>query len=131
MDCPRCAVELSPITHHESTVHRCADCGGLWTDVAELNRVLLHGNLPALSATGGFVNPEEMTGLCPACSVDLVVVQGGEKKNVAYDTCESCGGVWVEGEEDEPAPELGWRDAEKQIIGFFKRFAKKKSPLAR
>jgi Zn-finger nucleic acid-binding protein len=126
MDCPRCAVEISPITHEESTVHRCAECGGLWTDVADLNRVLLHGNLPALSAINGSVNVDELTGMCPACNVDMVVVEGGEKKSLAYDTCESCGGIWVDGEDDEPAATIGWKDAEKQLVHFFRRFSKKK-----
>jgi Zn-finger nucleic acid-binding protein len=126
MDCPRCAVELTPITHEESTTHRCAECGGLWTDVADLNRVLLHGNLPALSAINGSVNVDEITGMCPACNVDLVVVEGGEKKSLAYDTCESCGGIWVDGEEDEPAESIAWKQAETQLVHFFRRFAKKK-----
>ena len=81
---------------------------------------------PLRSALGGFVNADEITGMCPACNVDLVVVEGGEKKSVAYDTCESCGGIWIDSDEDEPAPELGWKDAEKQIVDFFRRFAKKK-----
>ena len=40
--------------------------------------------------------------------------------------CGSCGGIWVDGDEDEPAPELDWPGAEKQIVAFFKRFAKRK-----
>ena len=126
MDCPRCSVEMSEITRDEGTLQRCADCGGLWVDVTDLNKILLHANLPALSAVGGFVNADEITGMCPACNVDMVVVEGGEKRSVTYDTCESCGGIWVDGDEDEPAAELDWKGAEKQIVAFFKRFAKRK-----
>ncbi len=126
MDCPRCSVELSEITRDEGTLQRCADCGGLWVDVADLNKILLHANLPALSALGGFVNADEITGMCPACNVDMVVVEGGEKRSVTYDTCESCGGIWVDGDEDEPAAELDWKGAEKQIVTFFRAFSKKK-----
>jgi Zn-finger nucleic acid-binding protein len=126
MDCPRCNVELSEITRDEGTLQRCADCGGLWVDGTDLNKVLLHANLPALSALGGFVNVDEITGMCPACNVDMVVVEGGEKRSVSYDTCESCGGIWVDSEEDEPSAEIDWNTAEKQIVRFFKRFAKKK-----
>jgi Zn-finger nucleic acid-binding protein len=126
MDCPRCTVELSEITRDEGTLQRCADCGGLWVDVTDLNKILLHANLQALSALGGFVNADEITGMCPACNVDMVVVEGGEKRSVSYDTCESCGGIWVDGDEDDPAAELDWNAAEKQIVVFFKAFAKKK-----
>jgi Zn-finger nucleic acid-binding protein len=126
MDCPRCTVEMSEITRDEGTLQRCADCGGLWVDVTDLNKILLHANLQALSALGGFVNADEITGMCPACNVDMVVVEGGERRSVSYDTCESCGGIWVDGDEDDPAAELDWNAAEKQIVVFFKAFAKKK-----
>jgi Zn-finger nucleic acid-binding protein len=126
MDCPRCTVEMSEITREDGTLQRCADCGGLWVDVTDLNKILLHANLPALSSLAGFVNVDEITGMCPACNVDMVVVEGGEKRSVSYDTCESCGGIFIDGDEDEPAEKLDWKGAEKQIVGFFKRFGKKK-----
>ncbi len=127
MDCPRCSVEMSEIAREESIFQRCRECGGLWVvDVADLNKILLHANLPALSALGGFINADEITGMCPACNVDLVVVEGGEKKNVAYDTCESCGGIWIDSAVDEPAPELDWKGASAEIVGFFRKFAKRK-----
>jgi Zn-finger nucleic acid-binding protein len=126
MDCPRCTVEMSEIKREDGTLLRCADCGGLWVDVTDLNKILLHANLPALSAIGGYVNADEITGMCPACNVDMVVVEGGERRSLSYDTCESCGGIWVDGEEDEPAAELDWNTAAKQIVRFFKPFAKKK-----
>jgi len=123
MDCPRCSVELSEIARENGALQRCAECGGLWIDVEDLNKVLLHANLPALSSIPGWVNPEEMTGLCPACNVELVVVEGGDKKAESYDTCESCGGIWVDGDEDEPAPEIDAKKAEGQIVALFRRFA--------
>lgn len=127
MDCPRCSVEMTEIAHEDSKFQRCAECGGIWIiDVADLNKMMLHANLPATSTLGGLVNAEEMAGMCPACNVDLVVVEGGEKRSLAYDTCESCNGIWVEGEEDEPAPVLDYSGATKQIVAFFKRFAKRK-----
>ena len=126
MDCPRCSVELSEIARDSGALHRCAECGGVWVDVADLNKILLHANLPALSSIPGWVNPEEMTGICPACNVDLVVVEGGEKRSESYDTCESCGGIWIDGDEDDPAAEIASEIAERDIVGFFRRFAKKK-----
>ena len=126
MDCPRCSVELSEITREDGAIQRCADCGGLWVDVTDLNVILLHANLPALTAIGGFVNPDEMTGMCPACNVDLMVVEGGERKSLAYDTCESCGGIWVDGDEDEPAETIDGKTAEDQIVEFFRAFGKLK-----
>jgi Zn-finger nucleic acid-binding protein len=55
-----------------------------------------------------------------------VVVDNHEKRaSESYDTCESCGGIWVDGDADEPAPELDAKKAEAEIVGFFRRFAKK------
>jgi Zn-finger nucleic acid-binding protein len=127
MDCPRCSVEVTELAQGDSTMQRCPDCGGLWIDVSDLNKMLLHSNLPALPALGGFVNVDEMAGMCPACQVDLVVVEGGERRSVHYDTCESCGGIWVEGPDEDEIPEaIDWDQATKQIVGVFRRFAKKK-----
>ncbi len=126
MDCPRCSVELTPLSHEESTLHWCPDCGGNWVEVTDLNKILLHANLPALSSIPGFVNTDELSGLCPACQVDLSVIEGGEKKALAYDTCESCGGIWVDGEADEPPKEQTYAGSVKEIVAFFKIFAKKK-----
>ncbi len=126
MDCPRCSVEMQEITREDGTLRRCAECGGLWVDVSDLNTILLHANLPALSAIGGYVNAEEIAGMCPACNVDLVVVEGGEKRSVSYDTCESCGGIWVEGEDVDEVPEtISFKDASLELAGFFRDFAKK------
>jgi Zn-finger nucleic acid-binding protein len=127
MDCPRCSVELSEIAREDGALQRCAECGGLWVgDVTDLNKILLHANLPALSSIPGFVNAEELTGPCPACNVDMVVVDNHEKRATSsYDTCESCGGVWVDGDADEPPPEIDARAAEGEIVSFFRMFANK------
>jgi Zn-finger nucleic acid-binding protein len=127
MDCPRCSVELAAIPHDDSAINRCAECGGLWVDGTDLSKILLHHNLPALTVIGGQINVEEMAGQCPACAVDLVAVEGGEKRSLHYDTCESCGGIWVEGEDVDEVPEtITWEQASKELAGFFKIFAYKK-----
>jgi Zn-finger nucleic acid-binding protein len=129
MDCPRCSVELNEIARENGALQRCAECGGLWLgDVTDLNKILLHANLPALSSIPGFVNAEELTGPCPACNVDMVVVDNHEKRATeSYDTCESCGGIWVDGINDEPAPTVDAKTADAEIVTFFRRFANNKA----
>jgi len=127
MDCPRCSVELTAITQDDSAVNRCSECGGLWVDGNDLTKILLHANLPALNAIGGQINVDVLAGTCPACSVDLVVVEGGEKLSLHYDTCESCGGLWVEGEDVDDVPEtIDFKAAGAELTGFFRAFAKNK-----
>lgn len=128
MDCPQCTVELAQVPGDDGTMHWCGDCGGLWVDASDMDRILLHANLPALSGVGGLINAEEMTGQCPACNVDLVAVEGGEKRALHYDTCEACGGIWLEGpDEDVALPEkMDWKAASTDIVAFYRRFMKKK-----
>jgi Zn-finger nucleic acid-binding protein len=117
---------MAEISGDEGAMHRCGDCGGLWLDVADLNKILLHANLPALSSISGWVNAEEMAGQCPACQVDLVAIEGGERRSLHYDTCESCGGIWVEGPDEEDVSESQtWREAASEIVDFYKDFRKK------
>jgi Zn-finger nucleic acid-binding protein len=126
MDCPRCSVEMGEVPGDDGAMHRCGECGGLWVDVADLNKILLHANLPALSGVGGYVNADEIAGQCPACNVDLVVVEGGERRALHYDTCESCGGIWIEGPEEEEIPEtVDWKAAVAEIVAFYRAFRKK------
>jgi Zn-finger nucleic acid-binding protein len=126
MDCPRCSVEMTEIAESDSAMQRCPDCGGLWADGVDVNRILLHANLPALSALGGYVNADEIVGQCPACQVDLVMVEGGEKRSLHYDTCESCGGIWTDSsDEEEVAETIDWKAAQAQEVAFFRQFARK------
>ena len=79
MDCPGCNVEMADLEGEETTLRKCGECGGLWIDVADLNRLLLHNNLPGLESLGGKVDAEALTGQCPECQVDLVRVDGGDR----------------------------------------------------
>lgn len=128
MECPGCAVEMADLEGDDTTLRKCGDCGGLWIDVADLNRVLLHNNLPGLESLGGRVDAEALTGQCTECKVDLVRVQGGDRQHpLQYDTCESCGGIFLESE---------FRDASdvkaafQEIVDFFKAFSHKKKTVA-
>jgi Zn-finger nucleic acid-binding protein len=124
MDCPRDSTEMSELSDGEDRVlFRCNECGGLWLEVADLNRILLHAGLPTLEAMGGRANPEEDAGECPVDNVGLLAVQSQHKRNpLTYETCESCGGIWLESadfsEEGDTAEEIT-----KGIVDFYRDFA--------
>src|SRR4030088_3399416 len=123
MDCPRDNVEMAELSDGEERVlNRCGECGGLWIDVADLNRILLHAGLPTLEAMGGRANPDEDAGEWPVDHVGLLAVESLHKRNpLVYETCESCGGIWLESsdfdEEGDSAEVLT-----KGIIGFYQKF---------
>ncbi len=119
MDCPRCNAEMVTLESEDHQLQRCEECGGLWVDSAELNRILVHNNLPVLDRFGGKSNLEEIAGTCPECKVDLTVVEGtGANSALYYESCESCGGVFLEPEEDSDG---GFEKAEKAIAAMFKQ----------
>jgi Zn-finger nucleic acid-binding protein len=120
MECPSCGVDMVDLEGEDQTLRKCSECGGLWIDVSDLNRMLLHHNLPGLESIGGKVDPEAMCGQCAQCLVDLVRVMGGQKSDpLSYDTCESCGGIFLESEFRDADDYPG---AKKEIIEFFTRF---------
>ena len=129
MECPGCHLDMSELQGEDLTLRKCGECMGLWIDVADLNRMLLHNNLSGLESQGGKLDAEALTGQCSDCLVDLVRVDGGDRQRpLHYDTCESCGGIFIEAEFEEITDVAG---AERQIVDFFKAFAaKRKSALA-
>ncbi len=128
MDCPGCGVEMIDLAGDDQTLRKCGECGGLWVDVSDLNRTLLHSNLPGLESLGGKVNTETLSGQCPDCQVDLVLVEGGAKNDPqTYQTCESCGGVFLEAEFQDVKD---YASAVKGIVDFFLAFSGKKKKAA-
>ncbi len=121
MDCPRDLIEMKDIVGpDETTFCVCETCGGAWVDSAELNRLLLHNDLPGLESMGGKTNLDELAERCPKDEVDLIVIEGGDKASPeSYDYCEACGGIWLE----VGAPAGADADqVEALIIEFFQRF---------
>ncbi len=118
MDCPRCAVEMVQLEGEDTNLSRCPECAGVWLDIAEVNRLLLRHNMPGLESLGGHPNVDESVGQCPECQVDLVAVEGGEHRSMHYDTCEVCGGIFLETE----AEAEGAKEAINAIIDFYRRF---------
>ncbi|MBX7098517.1 MAG: zf-TFIIB domain-containing protein [Myxococcaceae bacterium] len=123
MDCPSCAVEMANLEGDDTTLRKCGECGTLWIDVNDLNRLLLHSGLPGLETLGGKVDPDAMVGQCPDCMVDLLHVEGGDKAHpLGYDTCESCGAVFLESEFKDAST---FAKATEEIVSFFRAFGNK------
>ena len=40
MKCPKCGGELSTVKHDVVDIDRCGECGGVWLDAGELERLL-------------------------------------------------------------------------------------------
>ena len=92
MNCPGCSAEMTDLSSEGEQVRACPECGGLWSELAELNRLLLHHNLPGVDSLGGRIDREASSPTCPECQIDMICVQSRDRKSgLQYDTCESCG----------------------------------------
>ena len=128
MDCPRDSVEMVELTQGEDRVlFRCGECGGLWLDVADLNRILLHAGLPTLEGMGGRANPDSDTGECPVDNVGLLAIESQHKRNpLVYETCESCGGIWLESSDFATEGDSA-REMVEGIVDFFRQFSSRQA----
>jgi len=123
MNCPSCGVEMGTLESEDETLRRCEECGNLWTDVSDLNRLLLQNNMPGLDSLGGKVNLDALPGQCADCLIDLVEVRSNHPQHaLAYASCESCGGILVMDDFSECADA---NEALKYLVDFFTAFQNK------
>ena len=123
MNCPSCGVEMGTLESEDETLHRCQTCGSLWTELSDLNRLLLQNNMPGLDSLGGKINLDALPGQCPECLIDLVEVKNSAPQHsLAYASCESCGGILVM---DDFSSCADVDEAFKHLVAFFTAFQHK------
>ena len=104
MKCPRCAKETAVQQNHEVAVDTCADCGGVFLDHGDLNRVAeaTDGDLEYSTIHEKTSDYPDSFGPidCPRCEhgamqkVEFLVYTG-----IVLDYCRGCGGFWLDGKE--------------------------------
>jgi Zn-finger nucleic acid-binding protein len=84
--CPSCMATMEQTTLREVTLDRCATCGGIWFDNAELS-----------DAAGGRVDVDmldvDSPRKCPGCKGGM---EKARVKGLEVETCSQCGGVFIE-----------------------------------
>ena len=125
MNCPGCNAEMAEIEGDEEQLRVCQECGGFRVGVSELNRLLLHNNLPGIESLGGRVLKDAATAVCRTCQVDLTCFEGGDRNDPQlYEMCEECGCIFVAGG---GAPIAGPEAAQRELVAYFRTFAAKKA----
>ncbi|MBK7865128.1 MAG: zf-TFIIB domain-containing protein [Archangiaceae bacterium] len=122
MRCPQCDVDLTDLENEDEHVYVCPDGHGTWSDGSQLNALLLRHTLPGLDSIGGRADPDAETGTCRQCGVSLTrLEQSGRREDLYFETCEDCGFVWVNPEDEAPAADF--KAAQGGLVAFFKRFS--------
>jgi len=99
LTCVKCTSVLDKSKVGDIEVDLCPDCGGLWLDHGEierLNRVAdaeVGALRTALQASTAPASPSDTTAHCPACSAALREVVLGP---VRVDICTGCKGVFLD-----------------------------------
>ena len=99
MDCPRCNEKMAKEEIDGEMIAVCHDCGGMWLQRNQLNKMIIEGEgdfesaSVDSSATGG-----EMTTLsCPECDGSIMgKVNFLHYSDIILDHCDSCGGFWLD-----------------------------------
>jgi len=114
--CPHCqtspdrCLHLRPIQYDDVEIDACLDCGGLWFEKKELDKVItahepsFAGNEPIMETLGSLIG--ETQKICPACDSTLTEYDIAEKTDLRIDVCENCHGMWLERGELEHAKAL-------------------------
>lgn len=83
----------------------CPQCAGIWFDSGELGSLLRQQN-PVVESVEEQHRPSELADppvltqkLCPVCTQGMMEYRFQYTSDVVLDTCEGCGGIWVEDEE--------------------------------
>jgi Zn-finger nucleic acid-binding protein len=118
---------MTELEAESEKIHVCSTCPALWVDVAILNRLLLHNGLPGLESLGGRVVPDGARGVCRNCGIDLTRIETGPRAELRhYETCESCGGVFVDNELEVDVDTFAV--GQKALLQSFRSFSAKKAP---
>lgn len=108
MNCPKDGAALKTTVYEsEVEVDQCGDCGGMWLDEGELERVQEsseHDYSEELKEMPPYtVRAYEMARQqaapdlkCPKCGEEMLKKEYGYASQIIIDTCLSCRGVWLD-----------------------------------
>jgi Zn-finger nucleic acid-binding protein len=101
--CPDCKIELTRRDFDGLVLDTCSKCAGVYFDEGELTELRRRGE-QALTALDEQVQPselqherhEECLRVCPGCGNGMHQFRYLYSSPVLLDSCEDCGGVWID-----------------------------------
>lgn len=99
MKCPKCGGELQQVSQDAIQVDRCAQCGGLWFDMLEADRLLKQRSGAAVdigSETTGEEHNQQGKIECPRCHTQMIRMVDMQQHHIWYESCPVCYGKWFD-----------------------------------
>lgn len=100
LQCPYDGHRMEKVEVGKFTIDRCGKCGGLWFDMAELQRFIAH-QLPAEKVDIGTKRGGEQvhagkTYKCPRDQSDLILMSDVKQAHIKFHSCTVCGGIMLD-----------------------------------
>lgn len=117
MKCPKCGGVLEPVAQDSIEVDRCAQCGGLWFDRMEADRLRKVPSSAKAIDTGDAKVGEQQNQIgkieCPRCHTQMIRMVDLEQHHIWYESCTVCYGKWFDAGE--------FKDLQQEtVVDFFR-----------
>lgn len=106
--CPKCSDVLDRFHVDAVEVDKCPSCDGVWLDAGELVKLKLSASELGIDKLDRKEGPRKAPPSaghiqlgCPACEAKMTPLP--LRQNIILDYCESCGGLWLDHKELQPA----------------------------
>ncbi len=116
MNCPKCSASMEEVQFADVQVNRCANCGGIWFDEFEAEKLRRMKGSEAIDTgdpkAGGTYNKNEEI-QCPIDHVPLLHMVDPQQHHIWFEGCPVCHGAFFDAGE--------FKDLKHQtILDFFK-----------
>jgi uncharacterized protein len=99
VQCPKCSGTLQVVVQDSMEIDRCDQCGGLWFDMLELDRLRKSGRVAALdtgdAGVGKDLNRQAKVN-CPRCNTLMIPMVDLRQSHIWYESCGVCFGKWFD-----------------------------------
>jgi len=110
MQCPKCLGKMSKVRVEDIVIDRCDNCGGLWFDEGELQKLLAIKGSERVIDTGDPALGKSMnqTGRveCPRCHNPMIKMVVPQQAHIQFESCIVCYGAFFDAGEFTDAKHL-------------------------
>ena len=100
MKCPKCDGVLQLVIQDNIEVDRCDQCGGLWFDMLEVDRLQKAKGSASAIDTGdpdaGAQQNQQGKIECPRCHTQMIRMVDLRQHHIWYESCPVCYGKWFD-----------------------------------